>query len=70
MFRFTEPRRRVVVHTKDGKSLEAVLAPRSPRGHYLLSAVKLRESEDRTVPLSFGDVLIPSENVSLIEVAV
>jgi hypothetical protein len=70
MFGFTTPLKRVVVHTKDGKSLEAVLAPRSPKGHYLLSAVRLRESEDRTVPLSFGDVLVPRENVSLIEVSV
>lgn len=70
MFRFTEGRKRVVFHLISGESIEGVLQPRPPKGHYLLGAAKLREDTDRTVPLAFGDVLIPSSNVRFYEVTV
>lgn len=70
--RLTEPRRRVVFHLKSGESIEAVLYPQRacPKGHYLVSAAKLRVAEDQATPLSFGDVEIPRENVRFYEVAV
>lgn len=58
---------RVVVHTRDDRTIDGILVGTHVEALALASAVLLQPGEQPDIPLG-GETLIPHENISLVQV--